>query len=677
MSASWSTVEALRSDSVFLADVETTFREEDEQRAERKAIRWADQGSASSALSSLIHTRRITSYSPAGNSGLPRAQIPSLVDLNDASFLPAIAPYSPAKDSVAVGVYLDARRKDRLKKKHGWGAGIPKVSRESCVDRTDGERRLEFKDIPVEHHAAAEALRAIGLPKRADRREVCGLVYELSECECEEKKTWKSPWVCKLRSHPPCALKIFNRAFSRLVPLEDYIPASFQSLPGWGWKILDNTFHHDGEFAPPGVLQKMRQVVNRTRERVWKEECSEIYNAGYYSKRVQRKGKSCYVRTLCPVRFTEKDGERWPMRSRTGWPLVSAPDGSVRELVGWDVVWVGKKQKRPTCLKLREQCGVSVECGCRVKKIKPKNIRVGPCEWMVEGKTGGSTRSCPKCGPVEWPDWENREIDAGRWRLRFGVLHIPTSEFGFENNNYHFHSSFFGPILPNKPTCSKCKSFLRRRCSTCGWLVKENKTPTRGWDCANCGHVDRNDEGKLDWDCANCGHVNRNIEGELDWDCLDSEAVPKLVDGRLTQIFKEESKNLLGVESRGVWIQKAKSYRAALAHALKYVAKPPASTPEGLAAYEKALVGVRRYAVCGFLQGVEIVEEKRDPPRCQHCGKAIRKIPGLGPVPFFEVEDIPLLHDEPEAQNQPPREPGEDSFDGPVKTFAHAPRAPC
>lgn len=698
MSAPWSTVEALRSDSAFLADVETTFREEDEERVERESIRWADEGSARGAVSSLIQTRRITSY-------------------------------SPSQDSVAVGMYLDTIRMERLKRKYAWGMGVPEVSQAAghdvslsraseelekqkearfkrylkeqsdvtrknlieylkdfekkereCEDASfvdqSKDRRLERKDVPVELLAQADALREIGLNKRADRRQVCGLVYELSQCDCQSPKTWKTPWVCKQRSHPPCALKIFNRAFARLVPLEDHIPDSFQSLPGWGWKILDHTFHHDGEFALPDVLQKMRQVVNRTRKRACHEECSHLYNAGYYSKRVGEKGrKKSYRRTLCSVRFEEKDGERWPMMSRAGWPLVSAPDGSVRELIAWTVVWVGKKQKQPAC----------VRCGSPVKK------KGNPVEellnWIKTGVSVQDVRHCLKCGPVKYPNWENQVVDAGRWRLRFGIMHIPTSEFGFENNNYHFHSSFFGPILPNRPTCSKCNSFLKRRCLTCGWLVKENKTPTHGWDCANCGHVDRNDGDKLDWDCANCGHVDRNTEGaqgKLNWDGVNSEAVPNLVDGRLTQIFKEESKKLLDMESRGVWIEKTKrkpddphGYRAALAHALKYVAKPPASTPEGLAAYEKALIGVRRYAVCGFLQGVEIAEEKRDAPRCQDCGKMIRKIPGLGPVPFFEVEDIPLLRDESDTQSEPPREPSENFYNGPDETFAHAPRAPC
>jgi len=261
---------------------------------------------------------------------------------------------------------------------------------------------------------------------------------------------------------------------------------------------------------------------------------------------------------------------------------------------------------------------------------------------------------------VEWPDWENQEIDTGRWRLRFGTVHIPVSEFGFDGTNYHFHGAYFGPYLPNDATCRKCKSQVKRSCRTCGSLVKRNEQARRGWKCPKCGPVDRNDRGKLGWYCTSCGTVD------------------EIVDGRLTQIFKEESKKLLGVESRGVWIERAKGgFRAALAHALKYTAKPPASTPAGRAAYEKALVGVRRYAVRGLLQGVPIVEEKRDAPRCPECRKTIRKIPGIGIVPLSEIETVPFLRDEPEAQVKPPPEPDEVWFDGSEETFTHAPRAPC
>jgi hypothetical protein len=225
-----------------------------------------------------------------------------------------------------------------------------------------------------------------------------------------------------------------------------------------------------------------------------------------------------------------------------------------------------------------------VRCGSRVKKIK-----------------GEKARLCPKCGPREWPDWENQDVDTRRWKLRFGVLQVAVSEFGYSketgspNCNYHFHGCFFGPFLPFE---------------------------------------------------------------------------------RLVEIFRRESRKAFGVESRGVIIDKAKQgYRSALAHALKYAGlKMPASTPEGLAQYEKVLVGVRRYAVRGFLQGVAL-EEKRGAPKCPECKKELKRVSGLGVVPLSEIQDIPLLpDDEPDYAGE---FKGKLCFLEPEGLAAYAPRAPC
>src|SRR5208337_3106683 len=75
MSAPWSTVEALRSDPAFLAEIETTFREQDEERAERKAIVEADRGGVGGEAPDFL-------YQIASKwdkiSGPPKAVIPPL-----------------------------------------------------------------------------------------------------------------------------------------------------------------------------------------------------------------------------------------------------------------------------------------------------------------------------------------------------------------------------------------------------------------------------------------------------------------------------------------------------------------------------------------------------------------------------------------------------------------------
>jgi hypothetical protein len=152
---------------------------------------------------------------------------------------------------------------------------------------------------------------------------------------------------------------------------------------------------------------------------------------------------------------------------------------------------------------------------------------------------------------------------------------------------------------------------------------------------------------------------------------------PFIEQQRLVEIFREESRKALGAESRGVWIETAKKgYRSVLAHALKYTAKMPATTPEGLAAYEKVLLGVRRYAVRGFLQGVPLEEEKRGTPRCPECREPLRRISGLGIVPLSDVADIPFLPEE-KSEYEDSRKHDEFCFLEREEMASHSPRAPC
>jgi hypothetical protein len=152
---------------------------------------------------------------------------------------------------------------------------------------------------------------------------------------------------------------------------------------------------------------------------------------------------------------------------------------------------------------------------------------------------------------------------------------------------------------------------------------------------------------------------------------------PYMEQERLVEIFRKESAKAFGAESRGVWIETAKKgYRSVLAHALKYTAKLPATTPEGLAAYEKVLVGVRRYAVRGFLQGVCFEEEKRNKPKCPECRESLQRISGLGIVPLSDVADIPFLAEE-KSQYEDTRKDDEFCFLQSEEMASHAPRAPC
>jgi predicted nucleic acid-binding Zn-ribbon protein len=484
---------------------------------------------------------------PAEKRGGAVATAETLSALNLIPFS-GVASDVPADDSEAVEIYLSSARKAQLKQMYGWGTGLPELSREGCAPERLAQANA-LRSLAADCESARDREK---LERKARRFEICGRVAELFECgECG--RSFKGVWSCTLRSCPNCGKKIFNRAFAELVSLDEKIPASLRSLPGWGWKILDFSFKHDGGFPKREQMRRMRVIVNRVTDRAVREKCRELYRAG--------KG--------CTLRFDA----RFPMEFE-GWPVVSAPDGSARVLEGWAAVQVGGLGKCPTCLR----------CGSRVKKIK-----------------GERARLCPRCGSVEWPDWENRDVDTRRWKLRFGIVHVPVSEFGFDNTNYHFHTCFFGPFL------------------------------------------------KQD---------------------------------RLAEIFAEETgkpweKGGLGEGSRIVWIQAAKrGYRSALAHALKYTSKMPSTTPERLARYEQVLMGVRRYAVRGYLQGVRLEEKKRGLPECPVCKIPLKRVAGLGIVPLSEIQGIPLLPDDDPDYTDEYRD-DECAFYEPEEAVAHAPRAPC
>jgi hypothetical protein len=142
------------------------------------------------------------------------------------------------------------------------------------------------------------------LEKKARRLEMCGRLGELFEClECA--RTYKRSWGCSLRSCWLCGRNIFNRAFAELLPLESQLPSSLASLPGWGWKILDYSFCHDGNFPTRKEMRRMRVVVNRVTDRVVRAKCGEMYRAG----------------VGCRLRYEDDR----PMMF-DGWPVVSAPD---------------------------------------------------------------------------------------------------------------------------------------------------------------------------------------------------------------------------------------------------------------------------------------------------------------------------------------------------------------
>jgi hypothetical protein len=103
-------------------------------------------------------------------------------------------------------------------------------------------------------------MEAAGLVKKAERLLLCNRLGDVWECgACG--RAYKVGWGCGLRSCPTCGSKNFDRVFARLLQIEPWIPVGIRSQPGWGWKILDFTFRHDGEFPSRDELKKMRGVA--------------------------------------------------------------------------------------------------------------------------------------------------------------------------------------------------------------------------------------------------------------------------------------------------------------------------------------------------------------------------------------------------------------------------------
>lgn len=80
-------------------------------------------------------------------------------------------------------------------------------------------------------------------------------------------------------------------------------------------------------------------------------------------------------------------------------------------------------------------------------------------------------------------------------------------------------------------------------------------------------------------------------------------------------------------DSPVVWIQKAESFRAGLAHALKYTSKMPSDDPKRLAQLEQVFHGVRRVHTLGkFYNAKECQDsgEGKEEWLCPHCGQRLR-----------------------------------------------------
>ena len=186
--------------------------------------------------------------------------------------------------------------------------------------------------------------------------------------------------------------------------------------------------------------------------------------------------------------------------------------------------------------------------------------------------------------------------------------HLPDLQRVSHGLNLHCHGLYFGPALPNRPTCADCQSTVK-------------KIGDGLWNCPKCGEV--------------------------------SEVLP----GRVTRIYMEESQKAFGAESRGFFVNAVKgiaqnperAVRWALNHMLKYVSKPPGVTPERLASLIVAFHGARRVHALGLFYGKKPKREKHDLP-CPKCktdgiisvvGFVGRALPNGGFIPTLQsIEEL-------------------------------------
>ena len=132
---------------------------------------------------------------------------------------------------------------------------------------------------------------------------------------------------------------------------------------------------------------------------------------------------------------------------------------------------------------------------------------------------------------------------------------------------------------------------------------------------------------------------------------------PRLDWERTRDLWIANTRNTFGIESRGFYITAVRGFasnpgsaiRWALNHMFKYVSKPPAVTPERLAALIAAFDGARRVHSLGLFYGKKPQREKKDClcPKCKAMGivSAVgfegRGLPNGGFIPHLEsIEDL-------------------------------------
>jgi hypothetical protein len=241
VSASWSTVEAFRNDPAFVAEVEAAFAEQDEQRAERKAIRSESAGCVRGEAPhfSCLQTDNWIS----GNGGVPHAIIPPIeqAELNE----------EEQRKSFDAGG-------DGMPLRHGGLHALPKIVR-------NAEGELErLGDGRGENQVQAQALYELGHESKAQRLACCARFAR--RIECASGHSFRQTFRCGLRFCRACAPQVFQELFAKYVGLEKLV----EKRPHWVLARLDFTVRNTGKMPTADAIRAMNLGVRKTLKRLLK-----------------------------------------------------------------------------------------------------------------------------------------------------------------------------------------------------------------------------------------------------------------------------------------------------------------------------------------------------------------------------------------------------------------------
>ena len=261
--------------------------------------------------------------------------------------------------------------------------------------------------------------------------------------------------------------------------------------------------------------------------------------------------------------------------------------------------------------------------------------RLGACQQF------GRRHKCPNCGCERKESWRCKVrtclgcAEANHDRLfdkYLGLNSLIPSEWhcrpgwGWKILDFAFRSNRDGSMPTNEELREGAQVMHRVIKRVIGIVARKKKKP---WIRKQWGYIR----------CTEFGFDGNNYHAH------GAFFGPWIPQALLSRLFAEETNG----KSFVVWVATAEgrtpqeAYRSALAHALKYTKKLPASTPEGLARLEKSLQGTRVVQTMGIFYNAKLPEPFSGSPRCPGCRTEMIAISAW--VPIGRLVGIPELRE--------------------------------